>query len=227
MLALFVAASIAILVLLFMIARRSRANAVPKQPPSNTLPVPPQSTRRSTGTQRYADEQGLHLPDLGGDCPEQVRVKSQSEPGVSYIVSLAQYTCTCPDWQRLRGGFPKNDLRRICKHIHSLLTSTGYSASLDEFTRAFLRGLPGGVPADSHIVRADIPEQTVVFVFRKGHAWIDVVTLGRRAKRNPILRFGYNASEERWSYGRAPRNAKMIRSAIRELGVDKVATAET
>ncbi len=219
-----------LLCLIFELVRQNRTNSVQENDQYTTFLQLPTS-RQSSIQPRLAFERdnkpALVLPDLSGNGLNPVSVKSSSTVGVSYTVSLGDYRCTCPDWQELRMGFPANDCRRACKHVIQVLISSGYLSSLDDYSRAYLLQLRSGVPTDAQFVRANLPEQSAIFVYRKGHVWIDVITLDARKRRNPIQRFGYNPTEGRWSYGKAPKNAKVMRQVIMEIGADRVAASGT
>ena len=76
-------------------------------------------------------------------------VPSFTEPGVSYSVILNDMTCTCPDWEKRRRNFPKNDIRRMCKHLVCTWSKVG-AQSLGEFSGIVGRyaTLGWGIPLD-------------------------------------------------------------------------------
>jgi hypothetical protein len=165
---------------------------------------------------------GIHpwceLPDFSGERDTRLSVRSMSETGVFYEVDLLAYTCTCPDWSKLRGEFPVRNFRRACKHIVALLLFRDNGEKLSDLLYAFLSELPGGVPTNCNWIAAQLEGYDVLFVARGGNPWLDIVTVAPKPrKKRPYQRFGFNLAEGRWSYGRRPRNALMIRKIIHDL----------
>ena len=158
------------------------------------------------------------LPDFSNQHNTRLTFPSMSEPGVAYHVDLAAYTCTCPDWVKLRGNFPSRDFKRACKHIVALLLQRDGGHQLNDLMYTFLGELLGGVPTNCTWIVAQVDGFDVLIVAREGNSWLDIVTVTPKPRqRRPYQRFGFNRDERRWSYGRRPRNAALIRRIIDDL----------
>lgn len=48
-------------------------------------------------------------------------VSSFTDYSTSYTVDTVKWTCTCPDWQKVRRNHSKGDIRRLCKHLVSVM----------------------------------------------------------------------------------------------------------
>ena len=79
----------------------------------------------------------LILPDIKTRAisvtkPEKISIPSSRVKGVSYEVSVQKMSCTCRDWKFRRAKYNQNDIRRICKHLLVVLSSSGYLDLVEE-----------------------------------------------------------------------------------------------
>jgi hypothetical protein len=178
--------------------------------------------KSSTAKINYTyNEAGAHpwceLPDFSSEDQTRFTVPSMTERGLAYDVDLSNYSCTCPDWKKLRAVYAVRDFRRACKHIIALLLYRR-AENLGDLLFAFLADLPAGVPTDCSWVMAQFDSYDVLFVLKGTSPWLDVVTAAPQPiTPRPYQRFGFNLVEKRWAYGHRPRNAAIIRKIMKDL----------
>ncbi len=129
----------------------------------------------------------------------------------SFVVSLKEPTCTCPDWQ-MRSALPEHNPGRCCKHIAYGFLRTGkvfepwLQAVVDD---CFTYGR--GLPASREWLLVEIPEQKPVVITAGPNQWCNVLAPTADGYQN----FAYNPEDRRWSYGETPSNPGTIEKAIR------------
>ena len=71
--------------------------------------------------------------NLDKEVEKKVKVVSFADNTISYDVDLANQSCTCNDWILERSNYPKDDPRRLCKHIINQLDIDNLSSELRYF----------------------------------------------------------------------------------------------
>src|SRR5215475_1053595 len=90
----------------------------------------------------------------------------------TYRVNLRDITCTCPDFQR-RSDYPKENIRRFCKHLaeaaRSITTDDG------SFEMTILHKLHFGIPELAELAAVEVNGNKVLFQKSAGYAWCEIV----------------------------------------------------
>lgn len=162
---------------------------------------------------------------LQSDCLKQ-RTETSSVPsfstfGKSYIVSLRDQTCSCPDFCEARSGFAENYFSRWCKHI---ISAAGQVRAFDDcnvWHRAIAES-GGGGPVAAFLVS---PQASPEFLTTIGASreWINVYAKTARYGEKlphlsgPLKHYGWNIAEKRWSYGSAPYGSGTIRKLLVQI----------
>jgi hypothetical protein len=127
-------------------------------------------------------------------------VPSFTESGVNYSVSLHDWTCTCPDWEKRRRNFKKGDIRRLCKHLVRSWGEVGFSG-LGHFSGIVAKynklgwGIhvnktPDVVDCDGNILAMLIPDA------QDEGQWYDISFHGDY--------FAYSKDYGKWAHGNEP-----------------------
>lgn len=125
---------------------------------------------------------------------EPIDEQFQGESG-AYIINLVNQTCTCPDWQVVRRGFPYGHFRRICKHLAAAMTSHFPDGSIWKVVFSEIKF--GLQPAD-HFCFMRLNNGHQVFFFRHGdREWCDVIAAEPKSTRFEL--FGFGLVHDRWS----------------------------
>lgn len=146
-------------------------------------------------------------------------VASEYVPGATYTLSLEELTCTCPDQQARQTRHPPREVRVLCKHLRRALLKECL-ASLDDILRCLVAEKE---LCDCLIVR-HLPDSGLIIIF--GYAreseWLDVYA-ARRLRGDlpgfatgPYERHSFHLWQKRWSYGRSPYPAAIVRRLIDE-----------
>lgn len=159
-----------------------------------------------------------------GPLPEGTHeVRSSSPEGGSYLVSLAEQTCTCPDFSH-RGGRPRNHFGRWCKHLVTELDRAGAFEYASEWHKAIAQERHGG-PTMARLV--DLKGAPSVLITPGGSdEWINVFAHSlRRGERvaqasGRITQSGWHIVERRWSYGDGPPGAGELRKLFGAIDWD-------
>jgi hypothetical protein len=136
----------------------------------------------------------------------------------SYVVALNEPSCTCPDWQP-RKSLPPRNPGKCCQHVAHAFTRTGkvfepwFQALLDD---CFARSK--GTPQTPDWLLVAIPDSKPVLVAGSAEEWCNVFAPGG----DGYEKFAYHSQESAWSYGEAPRRARLIERAIREYLLESV-----
>ncbi len=155
------------------------------------------------------------LPPIPEGLALRQSVDSTTSPGQTYMVDLANLTCTCVDHIERRSGFSQNDLRRVCKHLRSALQQSPVLSILDAETRAILAD-----DGQARLIAVLASGAEVIFRYVPGDPWVNVETRTRRKGERAgkfsgeYREFGFHLDEERWSYGSGPPAAGEIRKLI-------------
>ena len=164
--------------------------------------------------------------DSGPVVPaDAVAVVSRSS-GETYHVSLEQLSCTCPDWQKRRGQFNKDDPRRLCKHlVQYCIGQDKLPKSLSLYQEAlewfYKRGWK--IPADKKIVKLDSPHGEIAyFKDREDDIWYSVCFQGKR--------YGWEKSGNVWAHGTPIEVQDIVFRSVHgipdDLPVDAISTVE-
>ena len=156
--------------------------------------------------------------EFAADLPDTL-VNSFSNFDRSYAVSLSKMSCNCPDFILVRSRFDESDPRRACKHLAYVFLEAIGTEAQNEIAMELLQSPAAG----KHLVTVDCSNgMTLCFCFGDSN-WVDVITRTRRPGEKsfyftgPYRSYGYNLEDSRWSYGKAPAGAKLIKSAIRQI----------
>lgn len=170
---------------------------------------------RVSSSEEHDEHPPAHLPLLvkpqmpGVNVTVEVPSRSKKE---IYNVGLNEHTCTCPEWESRR-TWPAGHPGRCCKHIAYAFVTSGivvepwFQALLDD---CFNRG-SGTDPKDDWILLS-LPDQKPILVSGASNDWSIVFAPGA----NGYERFGFSRSQNRWSYGTGPREARHIAIVIHE-----------
>lgn len=138
-------------------------------------------------------------------------IPSESDDSLSYEVDLAGPTCDCPDFKAVRGKLPIGHVSRCCKHIidgySRLRPQDGWPGWFDAFIEQGIRPNPKlewtVVPIGEFFALVSSP--------MKG--WGNVYLQDDSGNEQ----FGYNVSEDRWSYDNPPPGATKLKAAIKKM----------
>jgi len=147
------------------------------------------------------------LPPIGLTLP----IKSHTQRDVRYNVDLSGPSCTCPDWRGCRADLPLGHLTRCCKHA--------FDAYSQIIPRGLWSGWIGAYVASGWTVN---PKTEWSLISIDGAIWLVSTPAGGDEWMNfyaeengSYERFGYNLTQERWSYAIEPPSAnKLLRLAV-------------
>jgi len=137
-----------------------------------------------------------------------VDIKVNGFSGNVYTVNLANLSCSCPDFEKRRSGFPPTDCRRACKHIAKTITGRKLNTKIthEGILQAFIRKASSkgeGVPPFQKMLHVKINEKVhgdgEFYLLYSQHTlpWVNVVS-------PTAVTYGYNVVEKRWAYGDNP-----------------------
>jgi hypothetical protein len=143
--------------------------------------------------------------------PTRLSIPSESDDDVSYEVDFTGPTCDCPDFKAGRAKLPVGHISRCCKHIMEgysrLRPEDGWPVWFDAFIEQGIRPNPklqwAVVPVGNFYALVSSP--------MKG--WGNVYIQDDSGNNQ----FGYNISEDRWSYDTAPQGASKLEAAIKKM----------
>jgi hypothetical protein len=168
--------------------------------------------------------------ELGPFPATKFRVRSHSEDRTFYEIDLNKQSCTCPNFQKTRTGYPHGHMGRFCKHLMEELSSRKAFAGASEWHRAIADEGYGG-PALAWLVDLE-PARQILITADPSSDWINVFARAKRAHERSaeasgkIKRFGWYIPERRWSYGAAPPGARQIRARLKELTLPQVSRSD-
>ncbi len=177
--------------------------------PKPSAPLPLNSASFTDVVVRRDSDVDIQSHQFFLDLPERIISVPSSTGSATYQVNLAMQTCTCPNFVEDRHVFPRDDLRRFCKHLCGALLETNNDSLIrtawDEnilpiqVTHDYLFGsLRGSYPILVH----KNPERE----------WCDVVA--RQKASQTYHRFGYSPQSRRWSYHESPQDAAFISTVL-------------
>jgi hypothetical protein len=128
----------------------------------------------------------------------------------TFVVTLCDHACTCPDWQR-RKPLSAQHPGKCCKHVAHAFTRTGkvfepwFQALLDDcFERA------RGTDPEANWLLLEIPESKPALLAGGGSPWCNILAPGE----DGYEAFSFNTKKRRWSYGQTPKRAGLVERAI-------------
>ena len=136
-----------------------------------------------------------------------------------YEVNLEKMTCTCADFKKNRINFENDDVRRACKHILDKLKIKRLLDKHDDLTECVI--IYGRVKINT--VKTFMQSGEAVLICYDESEWVDVYARNRKKGETGgkytggYDRFGFNKSENRWSYRSGPPGAKEIRELIKKV----------
>lgn len=147
-------------------------------------------------------------------------VRSFSGHGI-YQVSLAEQTCTCPDFKKRRAMQPRNHFSRWCKHLMREYIGRDVFEHASPFHKAFAFEAAGTHRKAVKLSCSELPD--MVATIGLDEEWLNVFAQTRRKGERVhnasggIRRFGWNFSQQRWSYGVGPPGAGKVRKLLTQI----------
>jgi hypothetical protein len=149
--------------------------------------------------------------------PFSTRIKSHTRKSEFYMVDLSGPTCTCPDFRSFRHKLPTGHLTRCCKHVFDAYAQLEPSTGWPGWLRSFLELAHPPHPKHEWDVLKISPgwfslggQTSFVLISSPQNHWANIFTSDNGA----YDRYGYNLSEDRWSYEIEPQNSEKIRKAV-------------
>ena len=139
---------------------------------------------------------------------KRISVPSETQEGISYIISPPSVTCSCPDFQKERARAPQDSPCRACKHLmhYYVQHPDDIPSSLTPFADIFVHfdAKDARIPyAEPGIWSGVIGEVgTLITSWKESLPWVNIYVGDKK--------YGYNIEEKRWSYGEQPCNADEI-----------------
>lgn len=129
----------------------------------------------------------------------------------SYLVDMDELSCQCRDWTDRRHNYPSKDPRRLCKHIiGAIMGEGGFPQSLlpieSTIHRIAAEGRGFPITIGWKTVTIQGREYDIFLPETKNGEWINIY--GDEGK------WGYNLSQERWSYDAAPEDEEDLLEAL-------------
>ena len=162
---------------------------------------------------------------LESDClagrDTSLRVTSFSWSGSRYKVSLADQTCSCPDFVKTRIDCPKDHFSRWCKHLIHAANKEGAFAECNEWHAAIAKAEKGG-PTAAFVISVSARQEFLATI-GSSPEWINVYAKtalpGERLPNltGPIKQYGWNIDRKGWSYGNGPRGARELRKMLSQI----------
>jgi hypothetical protein len=156
----------------------------------------------------------------------------------TYIVDLAEWTCTCPYAAARVTRYGKLDVRRVCKHLSRLaLNRIGVLPACDPPVAALLeRGVWSKRRRYSRVLETRFfvwsAWQSLVYLgITPQSSWVSVVTRRKKAAdiapafTGEYFMFSYNTEERAWAYDARPPGAGVLRDLVGAMGQHGLLTA--
>lgn len=141
-------------------------------------------------------------------------IQSLTDDERQYECSAALLECTCPDFAERRHEFPKDDARRLCKHLVQVLGKEGWPEAFrhERTVLQACRNRKRGFPVYGRRGVFSVNKATYqIFWAQHETEWVDIYERDR---------WGYNTSERRWAYNDKPRHAGQL--ACHLLGLEPI-----
>jgi len=125
--------------------------------------------------------------------------------GNEYKLHLRDLECSCPDFIKRRSDFPKNDVRRVCKHQAEAIIELKKNTKIttDKRIQAFIRN---PMRAFRDILEITIEEEIkgenpfYIVLPIDDRPWINILFFTPKS----YVTHGYNIKERRWSHHQNP-----------------------
>lgn len=141
-----------------------------------------------------------------------IPIPSETDRKTKYTVILTDPSCTCPDWVMYRSRDQRRALSRCCKHILKAYVKLCPQAEWESWFQSFCEG---GIPIPPRARASIIPVKGRLYLVTESKPpWWNVV--GPETE-NSSGRYGFNVTEQRWSYDHRPANSTQIRDLINTL----------
>jgi hypothetical protein len=141
--------------------------------------------------------------------PREVSIASHSEQGRIYTVDLRGPSCTCSDYRSHRSALPEGDLTRCCKHILAAYSQVQPDGGHPLWLGAFIEHAWQPHPKQKwQVVSLDTQP---ILISSAPSEWANVFA---PASDGGYDRFGYNVTQDRWSYGVEPPNSVAIANFV-------------
>lgn len=159
----------------------------------------------------------LLLPKLPEKHNHIAMISSRKMVQMDYRVNLYNLTCSCPRFRQIRGHYPKNDIRRLCRHLRKELDATKMNLLFDDLTQ----GVISFRVRDLCYSREPLHNSEMIVGFHPRSAIVRVYTY-RKAQNDdplgpysgPVDKFTYNHHQAIWVYGEPPPNNEEILTVI-------------
>ncbi|MEO5334142.1 MAG: hypothetical protein H7839_19185 [Magnetococcus sp. YQC-5] len=162
----------------------------------------------------------LLLPQLPQEYDHISMVPSRKLIQFNYRVNLFHLTCTCQRFRQVRGYYPKNDIRRLCRHLRKELETTKTIFMFDELTQ----GVISFRLRDSCYTREPLHHSEMIVGFHPRSSIIRVYTYRKNSIdppngpfTGPVEKFTYNHRQDNWVYGDPPPNHEQILTTLEKI----------
>jgi acid stress-induced BolA-like protein IbaG/YrbA len=151
-------------------------------------------------------EEATVLLALEGSA-EDIEVEGES---ANYTVNVVNQTCSCPDFEVIRSKFIKGHLRRICKHLAWPMRN---NAAVGSFERMVFQEIKFGLSAVTRFRFISTPDVRIALAVKHDERdWCDIVAPKRKGESHDL--YGFNITEQRWSYNTRPKDWQAIEGKI-------------
>ncbi len=155
----------------------------------------------------------IPLPSLPRNLDKIRTIPSLKKGGMTYRVNLYQLTCNCPSFHHRRRYYPKNDIRRLCRHLRKELQASNAVTYFDELTQRIVEGRV----KDLCYTKVSIMDTDVAFGFHPKNNFARIYTRRKSPDdppkgpfTGPYDKFTYLVSQETWVYGEDPPGSDKI-----------------
>ncbi|MBF0611283.1 MAG: hypothetical protein G8345_10590 [Magnetococcales bacterium] len=164
--------------------------------------------------------QSVEIPDMPEILDKTFSLPSKRRKLFSYRLNLYQLTCTCRGFKWYRGYFPRNDLRRLCRHLRSELVTVNAMNLFDEH----LQRIIADRIRDKCYQRLTVEGNDIIIGFNPNRYIVRI--FARRMEnddppRGPftghVTKYILNVQEEVWIYGDTPPNEKAVIGAVKDI----------
>lgn len=143
-----------------------------------------------------------------------IECASFTEPGTTYKLNLSALTCTCRDSKKRREIFPARSPMALCKHLRATLIEQHPNA----IHPSLLELLCDDFMAKVKWVHETSIGSNVILISGCQHGgWLNVYAPKNTTKTKQYMKYGYNPSEDRWSYDKKPIAAADLAPLLQKL----------
>lgn len=160
------------------------------------------------------------LPPLLQAWDKTRTVTSDRKDKISYRINLYRLTCSCHRFRNRRRYYPKNDIRRLCRHLRKEYIRSNTIVQLDGWIQAIIEARV----KDHCYVCADNQGSTMAIGFQPDGHFVRVYTQ-RKLEVDPTQgpftgpydKFTFLLNQEVWVYGDEPPGSDEIILKINTL----------